>query len=145
MRVKVGLVTSSGSQPRPDATPLVRCVLPAPRSPQSAMTWPGRRVEASSRPKAKVSSGHFEMIEAMLGATFPFCGRREDSDLRERQPGKRSAPLLLEGSTFPQMQGKEQLEVFAVSERLLDALALVARQRGLPQLPAAATCGSQAW
>src|SRR5581483_2183245 len=48
--MNVGLATSPGSSPMPAATPFARTVFPAPSSPHSARTSPGRARRASRSP-----------------------------------------------------------------------------------------------
>src|SRR5688572_23642566 len=91
MRVNVGLVTAASLR-RPEATPLTKCVLPAPRSPQSASTSPRRSVAAMLCPCARVSSTLCEMVVATGQFWFAgFARRAELADARERQA--RESPL----------------------------------------------------
>src|SRR3990172_2942002 len=70
--VNVGLTIRSGGIPSASPTPLQKSVFPAPRSPVSPTTSPGRSAAPSSRAIARVSSGEPDVNETCL---FSNIGR----------------------------------------------------------------------
>src|SRR5881392_1276527 len=74
--VKVGLVTGTAT-PSARAAPRTKVVLPAPSSPETRTTSPGRRLAASRAARASVSAADPVSVAAMGGATAP-----------QRQPGE---------------------------------------------------------
>src|SRR3954465_12004286 len=69
---KVGLEMSAASSPSPPATPFASCVLPAPSSPHSASTSPGRARRAMRSPIRSVCSDEWltrSMVSALRGAS----------------------------------------------------------------------------
>src|SRR5260370_5282136 len=72
MRVKVGLVTSSSfAASRPATMPLVKVVLPLPRSPVSSTTTGGFRRLANSLPQSVVSSADRVMTSSLTPLQLP--------------------------------------------------------------------------
>src|SRR5659263_731143 len=59
--VKVGLTIRSGGIPSASPTPLQKRVFPAPRSPVSATTSPGRSAAPSARAISRVSAGEVDV------------------------------------------------------------------------------------
>src|SRR3954469_13455804 len=68
--VKVGLVTGT-STPSARAAPRTKVVLPAPSSPDTRTTSPGRRLAASRAARASVSAADPVSVAAMGGAAAP--------------------------------------------------------------------------
>src|SRR3954464_9411376 len=71
--VKVGLVTGT-STPSARAAPRTKVVLPAPSSPDTRTTSPGRRLAASRAARASVSAADPVSVAAMGGAGAPRGG-----------------------------------------------------------------------
>src|SRR5579859_2647355 len=129
-RVNVGLVTSC-MMPRPRAMPLTSAVLPAPRSPESASTSPGRSSAARRSPNCNVSS----MLSASIFCEVIItCGRERcfrsvafnESDLvmgthHTADLGEFRAefarPFLAQSGDMARIDGEEQFKVLTVVER----------------------------
>src|SRR3954466_5099461 len=86
--VNVGLVTGS-STPSARAAPRTNVVLPAPRSPATSTTSPGRRSTASAAPSASVCSA-----EVVLLRLAPQARAQADAGEQEPAPGEGEEPCL---------------------------------------------------
>src|SRR5438034_11098615 len=91
--MKVGLATSLGLSPSPAATPFASTVFPAPSSPQSARTSPGRARRASRSPIRSVCK--LEWLTRSSRSSLDFlesAGRKDEPDgkawerTQERRP-----------------------------------------------------------
>src|SRR5438105_1219449 len=88
--------------PSPRARPLTSCVLPAPRSPESAMTSPRVAARPHASPRASVSAGLCEMFVAMgtQSSHAGFIAKRDAfafgdlADAGERDFGKLLLPCI---------------------------------------------------
>src|SRR5436190_11384133 len=127
---KVGLTTSRTSGwPSPFARPRTNTVLPAPRSPRSAIRSPARIPGATAAAKASSASGlrtisrRSMVLEATrLGSPFHSAeGDREPArdDLADRPDWHRQAPLARASLEAPARHGEEELEVLPVGQRPL--------------------------
>ena len=83
--VKVGLVTSSGSIPRPAASPRTNAVFPVPKSPWRRSTSPGRRREASAAATARVWSSDVDVcVSTLTRSSWPRGGARSTREWHRR-------------------------------------------------------------
>src|SRR3970282_1124380 len=71
--VNVGLTIRSGGIPNAFPIPLQKRVFPAPRSPVSATTSPGRSASPSARAIARVSAGEFDMNRRCTFSHIRIC------------------------------------------------------------------------
>src|ERR1700761_726926 len=115
MSVNVGLVTSP-SKPRPRASPLTSCVLPAPSTPCSAKISPPARSFARLSPKACVASMLLKMVKPIRS---PGKSRRYATTARYSNEMQRHGewPLLFQGFCALGPDGEKQLVVLAVVDR----------------------------
>jgi len=98
--VKVGLtIGRAGSQRLP--TPLQKSVFPAPRSPVSATTSPGRRAAPNARAIAKVSSGESEVNWRSFFHTREAAKKAHPAPYEMRSRGTRSVRLEGHGTGGP--------------------------------------------
>src|SRR3954469_11778236 len=102
--VKVGLVTGTPT-PSARAAPRTKVVLPAPSSPETRTTSPGRRRAASCAARASVSGADPVSVAAMGGAATPQRepgeherhadqGHGDDVEAGARQLARRRGRLL---------------------------------------------------
>src|SRR5579864_1116129 len=110
---------------RPRAVPLTNCVLPAPRSPDKAMTSPRFAARPQLWPSDSVSAGLFvKMLVAMsgqrAGAGFiakgdAFAGG-DFADAGERNVRELLLPRIEHGNCIFTRNGEKQLKILAVGE-----------------------------
>src|SRR5436305_8722807 len=112
--LNVGLRTGTLT-PRARQAPRTKVVLPAPRSPSTSTTSPGRSRRASSAPRASVSPGPLERCEAI---TPPGCAKSQSPSvtatvfgtvtpaMTDSRPQRRSGALAaLRARYEPQLAG----------------------------------------
>src|SRR2546423_5806224 len=119
----------------PATKPFTNWVLPAPRSPVNAKTSPRDASRPCRKPTAIVSSTLFEMNITAGKFGKPGLARRascvmanEPADSRERNVREFLPPARHERPGMIRRDGKEQLVIFAVRNRLLNCTTAVHRQ-----------------
>src|SRR5690348_4308970 len=111
--------------PKPRAMPLTSWVLPAPRSPDNAMTNPVFAARPQASPRDSVSAGLCEMFVAMeshrASAGFvaerdAFAGR-DFADARQREFGKLLFPGVQHRNGVLARHGEQEFKILAIGER----------------------------
>src|SRR5664280_2595515 len=110
---------------RPRARPLTSRVLPAPRSPESAMTSPLRASRPQLSPSASVSAGLCEMFVTMDGQwpnAFPVAemnsfARRDLADAGKGSLGKLLFPGIEQGDCVAGRPREQQFEILTIAQR----------------------------
>src|ERR1035437_2774756 len=123
-RAKVGECTRS-AMPRPRASPLTNCVLPAPRSPDRPMTNPLSAARPHCSPSAAVSAGLCEMYVAMgrqrshalLVTDVDSLPHLDLADARQREGGELLLPPVQHRHGIAAGDREEQFEVLTVAQR----------------------------
>src|SRR5712692_2562621 len=85
--MNVGLETSPASRPSPAATPFARTVFPAPSSPHSARTSPGRARRSPIRSVCSEEWDTRSMLSTLRGVSAR-CSAEEFAALKDEADGK---------------------------------------------------------
>src|SRR5438477_1067162 len=105
--------------------PFTSCVLPAPRSPDNAITSPRRASRPQASPSDSVSAGLCEMLVAMrtqwshatfIAKRYAFaCG--DVADARQRDFGKLLFPCVEHRHRVLAGDGEQQFKILAIRQR----------------------------
>src|ERR1019366_10747121 len=121
--VNVGEGTRAGMA-RPPARPLTSRVLPAPRSPESAMTSPLRASRPQLSPSASVSAGLCEMFVTMDGqrpnavpvAQMDSFARGDLADAGKGNFGELLFPGIEQGDCVAGRPREQQFKILAIAQ-----------------------------